>query len=97
MSSICLETEAERQVALSCGPVPEGGWTTELREAASDFGGWEEGNTADIMPAEPGLMQLQAGLGSGSVGSGESGELHIPELEARWQCGHDGVPGSLPP
>lgn len=34
----------------------QGGWTTELGEAASDFGGWEEGETAET-PAELGAMQ----------------------------------------
>lgn len=37
----------------------QGGWTAELGEAASDFGGWEEGETAKI-PTEPGAMQPEA-------------------------------------
>lgn len=41
----------------------QGGWTTELGEAAGDFGGWEEGTTVKTL-AEPGAMQPKAGLWS---------------------------------
>lgn len=40
-----------------------GGWTTELGEAASDFGGWEKGETAKAL-AERGAMQPEDGLWS---------------------------------
>lgn len=78
----------------------KGGWTAELGEAASDFGGWEEGEMAET-PSEPGLMQPEARLWSkvsiAWLVGGEGGKLHIPERKARWQCGRDGVPSSLPP
>lgn len=39
-----------------------GGWTTLLGEAASDFGGWEEGETAKA-PAEEGQCSQRMDFG----------------------------------
>lgn len=64
------------------------GWTPELGEAAGDFRGWEEGERAETS-ADPGVTQPETG------GLVRLAGLHIPEREARWQCGRDGVPGSL--
>lgn len=68
------------------------GWTPEPGEAAGDFGGWEDGERTETS-AEMGVMQPEMPRWAGGAAGGE---LHIPEREARWQCGCDGVPGSLP-
>lgn len=64
-----------------------GGWTPEPGEAAG-----EEAKRAETS-AELGVMQPEMPRWAGGAAGGE---LHIPEREARWQCGCDGVPGSLP-
>lgn len=72
-------------------PCQQSGGTPELGEAAGDFGGWEEGERAETSAAL-GVMQPEM---LRSAGGAAGGELHVPEREARWQCGCDGVPGSL--
>lgn len=69
----------------------QSGWTPELGEAAGDFGGWEEGERAELGGDAAGAWTPR------SAGRAEGDELHIPEREARWQCGRDGVPGQPAP
>lgn len=52
----------------------QGGRTAELGEAASDFGGWEEGEMAET-PSEPGVMQPEARLWSNVSCTSQSGRL----------------------